>query len=54
MGYPVLVTTENGVATVLLNRPETFNAFNLGPAGNLAHRLGKGIRIHKKHHVLHV
>ena len=41
MGEPVRVTTENEVATVLLNRPETFNAFNLELARDPADRLGR-------------
>jgi 2-(1,2-epoxy-1,2-dihydrophenyl)acetyl-CoA isomerase len=39
MGELVRVTTENGIATVLLNRPEAFNAFNLELVRDLAGRL---------------
>ena len=35
----VRVAAENGIATVLLNRPETFNAFNLELVRVLSDRL---------------
>ena len=35
----VRVTAEKAIATVLLNRPETFNAFNLELVRQLADRL---------------